>query len=257
MSSPVQTSFADYIFEIKISINDQNTFNLNAFSALDRALDEASATAGLRVLILSSASPEFFSFGLDPHAIHGASTEDLSQILEYFFKVLKKIYLFPVPVIASIGGHALGYGAMLASMCDFRLLVDKGVRMSFPEMNIGVTLPAFVTIRLTDLVGERAVRDFLFSSFAPKPPEALAVGLVDELVEKEKLADRTRSFAKRLSGLPREAVRKQKEILRTQYGRNFDAIVSMDKKNTLEFFEKDEPREGFASMVEKRRPVFK
>lgn len=256
MSEQVVESFADSILEIKIAINEQNTFTLEGFAALDAALEKAAARDDVRALILASGRDDFFSNGLNPTSIHGRPREEHERLIGHFFSVLKRIYLFPTPVVGAINGHAVGYGAMLAIMCDFRLLVDKGARMSFPEMNIGVTLPTFVTTRIADLCGERALRDFLFAGLAPKPPEALAVGLADELVEKEKLADRARSLAKRLAGLPRNAVRLQKGILRNGTGRDFDALIAADLKATLGMLSSKEALEGFAAMVEKRRPKF-
>lgn len=254
--STIDVSFADSILEIKLQINEQNSFTLEAFQALNKALTEGAARADVRALLLTSGNPDFFSNGLNPPAIHSGTPESLKSIVGLFFSVLKSLYLFPVPAVAAVNAHAVGYGAMLAAMCDFRILVDKGARMSFPELNIGVTLPAFVTLRLTDLVGERALRDFLFAGSAPKPPEALALGLVDELAPAEELAGKGRKLAKRLAGLPRNATRLQKSILRAQTGRNLDQIIADDTKATLELFGTKEPKEGFAALVEKRRPVF-
>lgn len=256
MSTIITESYSDSVLELKININEQNAFTLQAFSELDAALAKASSRTDVKALILSSGNPDFYSNGLHPQAIHQGTEKELEQITTHFFSVLKQIYLFPVPVVAAINGHAVGYGAMLAFMSDFRLMVDKAARISLPEMLIGVSLPAFVTLRVTDLVGERTLRNMLFAGFAPKPPEALAAGLVDELVEKDKLDDKVKSLAKKLAALPKNAVRSQKAILRGQYGRRLEEILKQDAKTTIELFGTAEPKEGFAALVEKRRPRF-
>ncbi|HNK99776.1 MAG TPA: enoyl-CoA hydratase/isomerase family protein [Leptospiraceae bacterium] len=252
----IQESITDFIAEIKLQINETNSFTPDGFAALEGALTKMAADNSVRVLILSSARPDFFSNGLDPHSVHGATPEQIQKLISSFFSVLKKIFLFPVPVIAAINGHAVGYGAMLGLMSDFRLLVDKGARVSFLELNIGVSLPIFVTTALEDLVGLRATRDLLFTGLAPKPPEALALGLVDELVEKEKLADRARALGKKIASLPKNATRAQKGIIRHRFAQNLDRILEEDIKQTGGLLNSPEAREGFAAMVEKRRPKF-
>jgi enoyl-CoA hydratase/carnithine racemase len=181
----IHEQFSDRILELRMNFGEGNTFTPQAFEALDAALSQAQARTDIRVLILTSDLPDAFSNGLNPNSVHGASAADIEKLIGFFFSVLRKIYQFPVPVISAINGHAIGYGAMLALVSDFRLLVDKGARMSYPELNIGISLPVFITLLLQDLVGVRTTRDLLYTGLAPKPPEALALGLADELVEKK------------------------------------------------------------------------
>jgi len=256
LMSLVQETISDFVLDLRLAINDANTFTPEGFAALDGALDRASKRDDVRVLTISSAMPDTFSNGLNPMSVHGQSPENLEHLMGFFFSVLKRIYLFPVPVIAVINGHAVGYGAMLGLMSDFRLLVDKGARISFPELNLGISLPIFVTCVLEDLIGPAKTRDLLFTGFAPKPPEALAIGFADELVEKEKLSDRARQMAKRLTALPKNAVRIQKGIVRFRFAQNLDQILAEDKRATLGLLTSAEAKEGFAALVEKRRPKF-
>jgi enoyl-CoA hydratase/carnithine racemase len=252
----IHEQFSDRILELRMNFGEGNTFTPQAFEALDAALSQAQARTDIRVLILTSDLPDAFSNGLNPNSVHGASAADIEKLIGFFFSVLRKIYQFPVPVISAINGHAIGYGAMLALVSDFRLLVDKGARMSYPELNIGISLPVFITLLLQDLVGVRTTRDLLYTGLAPKPPEALALGLADELVEKEKLMDRARALAKKLAALPKGAVRLQKEITRYSMDTRIEAVLERDIKATRGLLTSDEAKEGFAAMVEKRRPKF-
>jgi enoyl-CoA hydratase/carnithine racemase len=254
--SLIKETFTDSVLELRLALNQSNTLTLDGFESLDSALARAAIASDARVLILSSDVPDTFSNGLDPLAVHGQNSGALGQLIELFFSVLKRIFLFPVPVISAINGHAIGYGAMLGLMSDFRLLVESGARVSFPELNLGISLPIFVTVALQELVGQAKTRDLLFAGFAPKPPEALAIGFADELIEKPKLSGRAWQLAKRLAALPRNAARSQKEIIRWKLGQDLEKILAQDKKNTLGLLESPEAREGFAALVEKRRPKF-
>ena len=252
----IHEQFQDRVLEIRMNFGDNNTFTPEAFAAMDTALSQAAARADIRVLILASDLPDAFSNGLNPHSVHGRSESEIEKLIEHFFGVLRKIYQFPVPVISAVNGHAIGYGAMLALVSDFRIFVDKGARMSYPELNIGISLPVFITLLLQELVGVRTTRDLLYTGLAPKPPEALALGLVDELVEKEKLMDRARALAKKLAALPRDAVRSQKQITRYNIDSRLDTILQKDMAATRGLLTSAEAREGVAAMVEKRRPKF-
>lgn len=252
----IHEQFQDRVLELRMNLGENNTFSPEGFAAMDAALTAAAARADVRVLILTSDVADFFSSGLNPHAVHGRSEAEVAKLIEYFFSVLKKLYQFPVPVISAINGHAIGYGAMLALVSDFRLLVDKGARVSYPELNIGISLPIFITLLLQELVGMQTTRDLLYTGLAPKPPEALALGLVDELVEKEKLMDRARALAKKLAALPRNAVRSQKQIARYNIDSRIETILQKDIEATRGLLTSSEAKEGFAAMVEKRRPKF-
>lgn len=252
----IHEQFQDRILELRMNIGEGNTFTLEGFAAVDSALTQAAGRSDVRALILTSDLADSFSNGLNPLSVHGRSMDDIEKLISYFFSVLKKLYQFPVPVVAAVNGHAIGYGAMLALVSDFRLLVDKGARMSYPELNIGISLPVFITVLLQELVGARTTRDLLFTGLAPKPPEALSLGLVDELVEKEKLMDRARATARKLAALPAQAVRKQKEIIHFNTASRLDAILARDIEGTRALLTSPEAKEGFAAMVEKRRPRF-
>lgn len=252
----IQENYANSILELSLNIGEGNGFTVPGFEAFETALNKAAALPDIRALIITSALPDTFSNGLNPNAVHGQSIDQIEKLIGHFFAVLKAIHTFPVPVIAALNGHAIGYGAMVGLMSDFRLIVDKGARVSFPELNIGISLPSFVTLSLQDLVGTRVTRDLLFSGLAPKPPEALELGLVDEIVEKEKLMDRARQMAKRLAALPRNAVRSQKEISRWRFDLDLDAMLERDRAGTLKLLGSAEALEGFSALVEKRRPRF-
>lgn len=256
MADLIQKELQNGVLKLQLNFSENNAFGPAAFEALRRALDEGAANAAVRALSLGSAAAGFYSNGLDPSAVHGADAAQIETLTADFFDVLRKLYLFPAPAVAAINGHAIGYGAMLAIMCDFRLLVDKGARMSFPELNIGVTLPSFVCRRLFDLVGERASRDFLFSGLAPKPPEALQLGLVDELAAAEEVDARAASLAQKLARLPPQATRAQKMILRRTAMAELDEMLQRDREETRQLLKSPEAAEGFAALVEKRRPRF-
>ncbi len=257
MAELIQRNLDDNgVLDLKLNINAQNQMNPDGFAALEDALTKASEDKGVRVLMLGSAADGFYSNGLDPAAVHGRSAAEIEKLIEFFFSVLKKVLFFPVPVVACISGHAMGYGAMLALFSDYRFMIDKGARIAFPEINIGISLPVFVVRVLQDVVGPAAARDLLYLGKALKGPDALELGLVDELHEADKIEDKARALAKKLAGLSASGVRSMKTNIIQRYAGDVDAIIASDLKDTLALMQSADAKEGFAAMTEKRRPKF-
>lgn len=256
ISDKIQTTLEGGILELKLNINANNSMIPDGFRALDAALETHAQDPAVRVAVLGTAVPGFFCNGLDPDAVHGASVAQIRELIQYFFSVLKKLLFFPVPVVAAINGHAMGYGAMLALMSDFRLMLDKGARIAFPEINIGIGLPVFVASPLQDVVGMNQARDLLLYGKALKGPDALAIGLIDELHDGAELDAAAHKTAKKLAGLSNSAVRSMKTTLRYRYSEGLDAILARDIENTIALLQSPDAKEGFSAMVEKRRPRF-
>ncbi len=244
------------VLELALQFNENNVFSKEAFQALDAALEKAAADETLRSLLLTSNSKGFLSNGLDPHAVHGKSEGEIKELIDLFFSVLRRLFFFPVPVVCAINGHAIGYGGMLALFSDFRFMLDRGARISYPEINIGISLPVFVTQVLVNLVGEKNARDLLFLGKALKGPDALAMGLVDELHSAEDLPAKARARAAKLAGLPALAARDMKANMRFRYSGDIEAILEKDIRDTAGLMFSDDAKEGFASIIEKRRPKF-
>jgi enoyl-CoA hydratase/carnithine racemase len=249
-------SLSDGILKLELNINENNAMTVPGFAALDQALTTGASQSGVRAAILGASTEGFFCNGLSPNAVYEQSQQQVQELIQYFFSVLRKLLFFPVPVVAALNGHAMGYGAMLALMSDYRVMVDKGARICFPEINLGIGLPVFVARPLQHLIGMKAARDLLMFGKALKGAEALEIGLVDELVPADQLAAKSLALAKKLAGLSASAVRSMKTTLRQPYTGDLEAVLNQDMQNTLALLQSPDATEGFAALIEKRRPKF-
>ena len=167
---------------------------VNAISqSVRRELVDAIARArnnpGIKVLLLTShAGP--FSAGAD------ITEFDRPQGEPSFEQLNRAVELSPTPVVAAIGGAALGGGLELAIACHYRL-AHKSAKLGMPEITLGIIPGAGGTQRLPRLMGARAALNMILSGTPMVAPEARANGLVDEVVEDD-LRAAALSFCERL-----------------------------------------------------------
>ena len=115
-----------------------------------------------------------------------------------FAETFEALATFPRATIAAVNGFALGGGCELALCCDFRIAGDNA-RFGQPEILLGVIPGGGGTQRLPRLVGASRAKDLIFTGRQVKPDEALAIGLVDEVVPAAETLDRALARAATLA----------------------------------------------------------
>lgn len=241
---------------ISLDINENNSFDLEAFKLLDATLQKA-ASEKSKVLILRSEREKVYSTGLNLAQLSNNPTDAILQdFMKYFYGILDRIYSYPTPVIAEVSGHAMGYGAMLALACDFRFGLE-GMRIGLPEVKIGIGVPSFIILLLSDIIGKKNASDHVLWGNAFKTTEALELGLFHELYnDAEKLRESVDKYANKLSKNSIQAMIATKSNLRelTSF-RN--ELIKKDIAATLSSLQSEDAKEGIASAVAGRRPEFK
>lgn len=143
----------------------------------------ASLEASPRVLVLHGAGG-VFAAGADIRQLRERRREDaLAGINSGVFERLASL---PLPTVAAVDGHALGGGAELAYACDFRIGTPRA-RFGNPEPQLGILAAAGASWRLRELVGLPLAKQMLLAGRVLDGEQALAAGLVSELVEPDAL----------------------------------------------------------------------
>jgi enoyl-CoA hydratase/carnithine racemase len=158
--------------------------------------------------------------------------------------------------IAAIEGYCIGGGAALAVALDFRI-AGEGAYLRLPEIALGMNMSWGALPRIAALVGPaRAKRFAIFCEPCPAA-EALAWGMVDEVVPTGGALAAARTWAGKVAALPPLAVRMTKEAITAQSGALFRATSAMDRDQWMLTSETKDFAEGGRAFVEKRKPVFK
>jgi methylglutaconyl-CoA hydratase len=181
-------------------------------------------------------------------AEHRADAERLARLFI-------ALYELPVPTIAAVNGPAIAGGTGLATLCDFTL-ATPAAKFGFTEVRIGF-VPALVSAFLALQVGDKRCRDLLLTGRLFGATEALHLGLVNEIVEREELAPRANALAKSLMCNSTESISATKQLLAAQNRNWLDAAIVAAMEANAVSRETSDFREGVSAFLEKRKPVWK
>jgi methylglutaconyl-CoA hydratase len=242
----------------RITLNRPERRNAMTPEMLDEliaAMEEA-AKDDCRVVVFAGAG-ESFCAGLDLSALQAMNektamehTADAQRIARLF----RTLYELPKPTIAVVQGAAIAGGTGLATMCDFTLAAP-GAKFGYTEVRIGF-VPAVVSAFLVLQIGEKQARDLLLTGRLFTSEEALRLGLVNEVVEAERLQARALEIVAVLKANSPEALGATKRLLAAQNKAWLDGALAQALAANAEARATHDFREGVAAFLEKRKPVW-
>jgi methylglutaconyl-CoA hydratase len=218
---------------------------------------EETAAAHCSALILTGSGDAFCS-GLDLselQTMRDKTAEEHRTDVERLARLFVSLYELPIPTIAAVNGPAIAGGTGLATLCDFTLAAPDA-RFGFTEVRIGF-VPALVSAFLALQVGDKRCRDLLLTGRLFGATEALQMGLVNEVVEREQLESRAHALAKSLMGNSPQSISATKQLLAAQNRAWLDAAIVAAMQANAESRETADFREGVSAFLEKRKPIWK
>jgi len=251
---------ADNIATITLNRPAQrNALNWDAYDRLEKALRRAVTDVEARCVIVTGADPAFCS-GDDVREIMAgpkAVSADTTPVVRHRPTPAAMAALeCDKPMIAAVNGAAIGWGMELALYADIRIASEQA---KFSEMFIkrGLVCDVGGFYRLPSIVGPAKAAELLFTGDVITAAEALRIGLVSAVTPQADLLPRARSLAARLAANPPLALRYMKEGLRRgTYGDPRD-LGGWAIETIRALMKTEDHREGVASFLEKREPVFK
>lgn len=190
----------DDVAEIRLDRPPANALDQQLVERLLGALDSAQ-TGGARALILTG-RPGMFSGGLDVPALIDCKRPEIEGFWQQFFLLMCRLASCPVPVIAALSGHAPAGGAVLALQCDYRIAAEGNFKIGLNEVQVGLPVPGTILLALEQVIGPRLARRIATRGTLLPMAEALAIGLIDELVDPDSLLPTALIRAQELLALP-------------------------------------------------------
>ena len=248
MSDFVRLEVEGGIGTIRLERPPMNALNVEIQDALHLAANEAAARRDVSAVIIYGGE-KVFAAGADIKEMQTMSYTDMvdrSAALQAAFTAVARI---PKPTVAAVTGYALGGGCELALTCDFRVAGDNA-QFGQPEVLLGVIPGGGGTQRLSRLVGPSRAKDIIFTGRFVSAPEALQIGLVDEVVAPEDVYAAARRRVERYVGGPAYAIRAAKEAI--DHGREVDLETGLEieRMQFAGLFATRDREIGMASFVE-------
>ena len=209
----------------------------------------------IRVLVIRGSGERAFISGTDISqfpAFRGNPQAGI-EYEERIDRVVGRLDAVTKPTIASIRGFAIGGGLGIAMACDIRV-ASEDARFGVPIIRLGNCLSMASYARLVTLVGPARTKEMIYTARHVSAREALAWGLINEVVSPEALAARTQELAEAIAQAPPLTLRASKEAVRRVINRLVPEEPGHDLialcYNSADF------QEGVAAFLDKRSPVW-
>jgi enoyl-CoA hydratase len=232
----------------------RNALTFEMYEGVAAVAAEADRDRSLRVLVFSGAGGKAFAAGTDISQFRAFEREQ--DALDYegrMERVLDTLESVRVPTVAAIQGACTGGGAGIAAACDLRISSPSG-RFGFPiARTLGNTLSMGNLARLTALLGMARVKDLIFTARLMEAPEALAIGLFNEVTaDEESLLPRAEELAVTLASRAPLTLETTKEALRRIRARQLPEGGGSDL--VVRAYMSRDFREGVEAFLAKRAP---
>jgi len=234
-----------------------NAINWQAYAELEEIFLNLQKDPEVRCIILTGAGRAFCS-GDDVKEImvQGGGSKRLRDVRPGTTPAARAILDCDRPIIAAVNGAAVGWGMDMSLMADFRIASEKA---KFGELFVKRGLVADVggMVRLPKLIGPQRAAELLFTGEVISAERALELGIVMSVVPHDDLLDEARVLASKIAANPPLAVRYLKEGLRRSYYGEYEEMGNWIGQTLGTLFQTEDHKEGVASFLEKREPVFK
>ncbi len=244
-----------------ISINRApwNMMGVDFMDELELLIPKLKADHSVRAVLFTSEGDDNFSAGMNLKQLVNkmGSVADLSAIFDQRLRVLSSIENLGKPAIATMFGYCLGGGLELPMACHFRLAAREGCQIGLPEMDLG-TVPAWGgSARLTRLVGRMHSLDMILRAKKIDGPEAYRIGLVNEVIDNDKLKERAIELGLELAtNAPPLAMSEIMPVIIKASDMSQEESIRMEREAVLNTLGSQENQEGMMAFMEKRQPVF-
>ena len=196
---PYGLSWQDGIVLAQLRCGKANALNPRSLAAVDAALDGATR-GGARGVVLTGYD-RFFSAGLDLVTLYDLAPAALDVFMREFDRVMLRVFAFPRPLVAAIGGHAVAGGCVLALAGDVRVMTAERARIGLNEIRLGVPFPASALEIARHAVSPTFLDSVLAEGDLYGAPEALVRGLVHDLTGGDVVGPAL-AACRRLSAMP-------------------------------------------------------
>lgn len=232
-----------------------NALNPDVVRQLGEAFDELRTEDAVRGVVLTGAGEKAFVAGADIGVLAEMGPVSGREISRQGQAVFSAIERFPKPVLAAVGGYALGGGFELALACHLRV-ASENARFGLPEVGLGIMPGYGGTIRLARLIGLGRAVEMTLTGEMIDAGRALDIGLVSRVVPREDLLDAARELMATITANGPIALRMALDSI--YRAMDTSTAEALDYESSLFglLASTDDMKEGMSAFLDKREADF-
>jgi enoyl-CoA hydratase len=193
----IEIAEQDGVALLRMAHGKANAMSLELCQALTaRFKDLSSAPA-----VVVTGTGRIFSAGVDLIRLLDDGAPYIREFLPALSTMFATVFSHPKPVVAAVNGHAIAGGCVLACAADKRLMAREAGRIGATELLVSVAFPSIAMEIMRSAMAPQYFEDAIFSGATYAPPEALARGLVHDVVDPPRLIERAIAAAKTLAAI--------------------------------------------------------
>jgi enoyl-CoA hydratase len=231
-----------------------NALNAALIGELGTAFDDLEADPAIGAIVLTG-SEKAFAAGADIKEM-AEKTYIEAYTQDFITRGWERVGQCRKPVIAAVGGFALGGGCEVAMMCDI-VIAAETARFGQPEIQLGTMPGAGGTQRLPRFIGKAKAMDLCLTGRMMDAAEAERAGLVSRIVAPDKLLEEAVAVAQRIAAMSQPIAMMVKESVNRAFETTLAEGVRFERRLFHSTFATEDQKEGMAAFVAKRKPAFR
>ena len=232
-----------------------NSISPEAFSGLNQALKDADSDKDTKVIIITGSGSRAFCGGFDVLNVPDFPLSDARSLHTRNLELNKQLIGMSKVTIAAVNGMALGAGFEISLLCDLTVAASSAT-FGMPESAIGV-YPGSLAPLLCQMLGHKRAKELLLTCRTIDAAEAMALGMVNEVLAGDKLMDRAFELAKKIVDMGPLPVAMLKARINSFLRILLEDEMSYFVEAQTLIFSSSDFREGVSALREKRKPVFR
>lgn len=248
MGEFVNLEVSDGVGTIRIDRPKLNPLNQQVSREIGEAVEAAALDDNVGAVVVWGGE-KVFAAGADINEMETRDAVSMFRWIARFQDVFTRLERLQKVTIAAINGYALGGGCELALACDFRICAEDS-QLGQPEILLGVIPGAGGTQRLPRLVGIGRAKDIIYSGRFVKADEALAIGLVNKVVQGADVYPEALKWAKRYANGPLVALQAAKQAIQNGFDSDMSTGLLLERQGFAALFATEDQKIGMKSFIE-------
>ncbi|MGJ1266243.1 enoyl-CoA hydratase/isomerase family protein [Sphingobacterium spiritivorum] len=211
----ITISTEERITHITLDRGKSNAMHMEMIDELTQAILEAEEDPAIEGIILHG-KENFFTSGLDLITLYQYNEEQMKIFWSRFMTLIHTLTAFSKPSVAAISGHSPAGGCVLGICCDYRVMARGEFIIGLNEVPVGIVVPPSIFKLYSFWIGQRLAYQYLLEGKLLNPEKALEVGLIDEVVDPDRIRTAALRKIKSVTQFEKNSWRSTKQNLRRE-----------------------------------------